>query len=415
MVMKLAPLLLSLFLGVTQADKDDSYYMAGSGNPNVDLKMYWKDADNILADLSNFTALYVEFHSCAWTMMKNPESSDQDNDVDESDYWYLGMVPPMGANVAYSLYGSLRGETFSGCNKGTFINSFYTNTGYNGFAKALYYAGVSGFSSYSSDDDDNVYSSAQCQGGYGVGCTASNGFTMLTYASDECNPSNVTGVKDTMYNLNSAMKTVQCTQIYSSSSYANYPYVYGTALELLAYSSACFYQNFWSPEGSCPDPFGMIQYYQQNFNAGIKRQRAQDPYVFQQALEQGKKEVWIGTLMFMIAGAFLLCNVCWPAGKLSSRRKTSEMNEHAGSYAPGEQPREIQRIFSADTVEPPQSGIQRIFSEDDSTPPGQPEPQQGDDLTSDGVMVDGSVEKPRRGGLLRKIKSIRSLVQKSPF
>lgn len=63
------------------ADKDDSYYMAGSGNPNVNQKMYWKDAENVLQDLSQFKALYVEFSHCAWTWMQMEEA---DNDVDEN-------------------------------------------------------------------------------------------------------------------------------------------------------------------------------------------------------------------------------------------------------------------------------------------------------------------------------------------
>ena len=65
----------------TKAYKDDSYYMAGSGNPNVNQRMYWKDAENVLQDLSKFKALYVEFSHCAWTWMQMEEA---DNDVEEN-------------------------------------------------------------------------------------------------------------------------------------------------------------------------------------------------------------------------------------------------------------------------------------------------------------------------------------------
>lgn len=68
-------------LPVVQADKDDSYYMAGQGNPNVNSRMYWKDAENILQDLSKFKALYVQYSHCAWTWCKMEEA---DNDVDEN-------------------------------------------------------------------------------------------------------------------------------------------------------------------------------------------------------------------------------------------------------------------------------------------------------------------------------------------
>jgi hypothetical protein len=56
--------LLSLLLcgTIVGADKDDSYYVAGTGNPNVNEPMYWKDAENVLQDLSKFSALYVRYH-----------------------------------------------------------------------------------------------------------------------------------------------------------------------------------------------------------------------------------------------------------------------------------------------------------------------------------------------------------------
>ena len=73
----------------THAYKDDSYYMAGSGNPNTHEKMYWKDADNVLQDLSQFKSLYVQFHNCAWTWMYN-ENEEADNDVEENGtFWWV--------------------------------------------------------------------------------------------------------------------------------------------------------------------------------------------------------------------------------------------------------------------------------------------------------------------------------------
>lgn len=167
--MKLASLLaiIGLLLKECYCDKDDSYYIAGTGNPNVNSKMYWKDTDNIFQDLSQFSTLYVEFHHCSWTWMQQEEA---DNNVDENDYWYMGKIPPMGANVAFSLYGSLKGQTFSGCNKDSFISSFYTNSGFDAFSSAMYKAGVSGFSKYfymSSSDgssQSSQYLTAKCMG-----------------------------------------------------------------------------------------------------------------------------------------------------------------------------------------------------------------------------------------------------------
>ena len=45
--------------------KDSNYYPEGYGNPNVDRKMYWQDAPNVLEDLSKFSKLYVSYQNCA--------------------------------------------------------------------------------------------------------------------------------------------------------------------------------------------------------------------------------------------------------------------------------------------------------------------------------------------------------------
>jgi hypothetical protein len=282
------------------ADKDDSYYIAGTGNPNKNEKMYWKDAENVFQDLSKFSTLYVEFHNCAWTWM---QTSDDDNDIEENDYWYMGKIPPMGANVAYSLYGSLKGDNFAGCGENTFINSFYTNTGFTNFARSMNYAGLSGFSSYSYDDDSYSSNTAKCSGGYGVGCDYSNGFAVHTYSGSECNPANYTGVKDTLSSLNSAMKKASCVKVYDSSSYGGTPF--GTPLEVLAYSHSCFYQDFFSPDAVCPDPYGKLQYYQQQFYNGIQESKKQDPYQVSKRKQQYTTDVKQGKTL-SLAGLVLI-------------------------------------------------------------------------------------------------------------
>lgn len=47
------------------AEKDSNYYPNGYSNPNIDEEMYWRDASNVLDDLSQFSKLYVTFHQCA--------------------------------------------------------------------------------------------------------------------------------------------------------------------------------------------------------------------------------------------------------------------------------------------------------------------------------------------------------------
>jgi hypothetical protein len=233
----------------------------------------------------------------------------------------------MGANVAFSLYGSLKSHAFSGCSKDTFINSFYTNTGFNDFAKAMYYAGVSGFSQYSYNDDDSSSSSlsSKCMGGYGVGCDYSNGFAVHTYSTSECNPQNVTKVKDTLSNLNSAMNKATCVKIYDYSYYKGY--TENTPLELLTKSHACFYQDVFSPDGECPDPYGMLTYYQTNFYNGIQESKKYDPYqVYQQRQvylkqeQRGKTMARLGTIMLAIAGIVFVGDICVRMKRLTKRR-----------------------------------------------------------------------------------------------
>ena len=329
--------LLCLFVS-TIADKDDSYYITGTGNPNVNEKLYWKDAENVLQDLSEFSALYVTFDSCAWSWM---QTSDPGNDVDENDYWYMGKIPPMGANVAYSLYGQLKGSNFIGCTENTFINSFYTNSGFTDFARAMKYSGMSGFSSYAgySYADDDSYSSssvnAECKGGYGVGCDYNNGFAIHTYSGDACDPSNVTGVKDSLSSLNSAMKKAQCIKIYDSSS-NSYGYTSGTGLELLEYSHSCFYQDYFSPDGDCPDPYGKLKYYQNQFHSGIQESKRWDPYqlnlqkeAYLKTIEKGKIYSGLGAGLAGLAILIFLwdiCMTCWerPRRKKGKKLKTNK-------------------------------------------------------------------------------------------
>lgn len=299
---------LLLSLGSVQAAKDDSYYKPGTGNPNVYQTMYWKDAENILADLGQFQTLYVEFQHCAWTWMNYGSNADEES-VDENDYWYMGSVPPFGANVAFSLYGALAGQQFQGCNSNTFINSFYTKSGFSDFVYAMAYAGVSSFNKY----DFSGYSS-ECQGYYGVGCDYTNGFAVHSYSTQECNPEYYSGVKDNMQYLNQAMQSAQCVKIYDKSSGKNwngYNYtVYGTPLELLSNSQACFYQNFWSPDGECPDPYNKIQYYQQNFNRGIVKSKKTDPFEqYTLQMVESEKLTSYGTTM-LVAAAFVLLVGC---------------------------------------------------------------------------------------------------------
>jgi len=334
---------------VVGAVKDDEYYRAGMGNPNIDLDMYWADAHNVLEDLDKFSSLYIQYHNCAWSQNRNQYSDDEESGSgDETDYWYIDATPTYAANVAYSLYGSLTGESFSGCSSDTFINSFTTNQGFEPFAAAIYYAGAS------STDYSQSYTSA-CQGGAGVVCDYQVGFGYASFSTDTCDPYYATGVTDTMTYMNQAFTSAQCVQIYDGSSnnynnrdlkeqenkgghednknnaknsdkdrslQNNYGYAYGyngynggydssnynyysyagTALSILYYSNACFIQNYWAPDGGCPDPYGKLQEYQQNFNKGVRMSMKVDTFATYRAnMEVGKNHIKVGAVLFMTA------------------------------------------------------------------------------------------------------------------
>lgn len=345
------------------------------GNPNVDLKMYWADAHNVLEDLDQFSYLYVQYHNCAWAQNKATYEDEESGSGDETDYWYLGATPTYTANVAFSLYGALEGESFSGCNADTFINSFTTNQGFEAFASALYYSGVV-------DTDYSGTYSSECQGGAGVVCDYDYGFAYATFSTDTCDPYYTTSVSDNLSYLNQAFQSAQCVQIYDASTFSfnnddnynynnrdlkeqenkdgkdaensgeerkldqnqgqndyngNYGYAgnyggyggnygyngyagygysgygynayannyynyYGTALSLLYYSNACFIQNYWSIDSGCPDPYGVLSEYQQNFNKGVRKSMKIDTYAtYRDNMNTGKKYVKIGALLFMTA------------------------------------------------------------------------------------------------------------------
>ena len=58
-------LLLLCSLVVSSAERDSAVYPDGMENPNVNQKMYWADATNVLEDISKFDALYITHHGCA--------------------------------------------------------------------------------------------------------------------------------------------------------------------------------------------------------------------------------------------------------------------------------------------------------------------------------------------------------------
>ncbi|GKY98950.1 hypothetical protein MPSEU_000850800 [Mayamaea pseudoterrestris] len=223
--------------------QDDSYYPYGRVNPNTKHPMYWHDASNILQDLDQFSELYVQFHSCAWSPLDfNEQQQEQGENMDENDYWYMNAMPQSGPNIAFSLYGSLKkGRNFSGCNKRTYINSFYTTAGFSVFADTLASAGIS---------NAGTEYSATCSNNAQLAChdnSKSSSFVLLNYNGD-CGSSRVKSktIPSELAAFNSMLANeAQCAKIYSSSDSA--------APTLLQYSRSCSLNDF---VGACPDPYG---------------------------------------------------------------------------------------------------------------------------------------------------------------
>jgi hypothetical protein len=76
-----------------------------------------ENSPNILADLNQFSALYIKVHGCVWSEYGLGNSFDDDGENHDGDgTWYMTRVQTFRANAAFSLYGTLRedGAFFGG-------------------------------------------------------------------------------------------------------------------------------------------------------------------------------------------------------------------------------------------------------------------------------------------------------------
>lgn len=68
MIMKAALVFLCL-LAATSGSGDSQVYPSGRTNPNLRYTSYYRDAQDVLDDLSSFQSLYVTFHSCVYVIV----------------------------------------------------------------------------------------------------------------------------------------------------------------------------------------------------------------------------------------------------------------------------------------------------------------------------------------------------------
>lgn len=265
------------------------------------------DASAVLQDLSKYSKLYVSYQNCAWSSYENEDNENAcgvQQGEDETS-WYMGLTECFRANVAYSLYGVVKGTEDKGCRKASYINSFFTTQGIDSFVDYLTLAGVAfseaeeGANAISSDcavaqnengenqdqnqDNGNNYNANNVKKNayatsYGVGCSDSDkSFVVKNYAGAYCDERAAKEVTDTLSTFNSEINQVQCIVIYdesASSSGQNANNADGeaadgedeaveqqeeangdSAVALLQYSRACDVNLF--PK-KCPDPYGIL-------------------------------------------------------------------------------------------------------------------------------------------------------------
>jgi hypothetical protein len=239
------------------------------------------DAQDVLSNLSKFDKLYVSYQNCVWSAY-NEGCGVEGDDGENGNLWYLGLTECYRANVAYTLYGVLKGAEDKGCSKATFLNSFFTTSGIEYFTSSMAAAGVA-FTEYDDEqkitsecsvveaedgeDNNNDYTTNNLKiysgdTSYGVGCV-NKAFAMKSFQGRYCDERSEPVVTDSLKTFNSEIKLAQCVVVYDATNNNqdedgnnNGGEENNDALNILTYSEACNTLNF--PDG-CPDPYGKLK------------------------------------------------------------------------------------------------------------------------------------------------------------
>jgi hypothetical protein len=355
---------------IALASKASTLYPNGVTNPNVDNAMYWEDSKNVLQDLSQFDKLYVQYNGCTWSPYFEAADGDDGGDNICSGYaggtddggtgWYLGMAGCSRAQVAYSLYGTLKGQKDKGCRKSRFINSFFTFGGVEAWISSMQSLGaLQDFSTSSNGDEDRrldydeytIASTCTTVGGddrnleedngeengdsfnegatsIGVGCTTAGNFRLYEFQGSYCHADSSAQTVDTLNAFNSAIEGQTCVQIYDGSSYT-----YNeedeedgdqddaaSPLTVLAQSKSCSPQ--WST--NCPDPYGKVAQYETAMARAFLNE--------EECAALDKKEIVFKsiTIFFFFAGTLLL-SLAYLFNNPSQQRKVRPVIENTKS------------------------------------------------------------------------------------
>jgi hypothetical protein len=196
-------------------------------------------------------------------------------------------MPSSGPQIAFSLYGSLKGDNFKGCGKSTYINSFYTTTGFTAFSDALTSAGIS-------NTGDNYYT--YCASGSGLGCQhGGTGFVLVTYDSGTCGYGTAVGtIPSALATFNKVLNSATCVPIYTNDGDNSND----NGLTLLYNAEACTVGDF---AGACPDPFYKKTQYEWTMARALLGSNAADLF---------HKEVWLGTALLLLGILFAVASMC---------------------------------------------------------------------------------------------------------
>jgi len=312
-------------------------------NPNNRYRMYWKDSTNVLNDLDQFKALYIKVHGCVWSEYGLGDNYDDDGENHDGDEnWYMTRVQPFRANVAFSLYGILKEDSFylgRRCGRGTFINSFFTYEGADAILQGLGKSFTNvltdddnwknnngdddaynnpGVGCYESDDDEIVYvennddyndneneeeeeadrrlSGSGDNYGYSktLGCSADGDFAIAKFLGDECDGRYfLNTTKDDMTSYNDAMNSVSCHKIWKNNHDDT------LVQQILSTSFACDLSLYGS---KCPDPYKLKHKYDANIKLSSKMGRST-------VIGRWQTPMRIMTVIFTVIGMILLCSL----------------------------------------------------------------------------------------------------------
>jgi hypothetical protein len=313
----------------------------------------------------------------------------------------LGEKECQRANVAFSLYGikhsdrSVR-QTLGKCSRFTFINSFFTATGFDIYTQSI--ESIKGATVFSTTDaetleylssndnnngNDNGYPgglSSMCystnnngnDGGsaasFAIGCYRKN-FVAKSFEGTYCD--GAANVTNSLNTFNKEMKNVGCVEIYKDSSEDNEnedenankdnngQSSSSAGLALLSASESCSIREY--PNGGCPDPYGILASYTSRME-----QATGSEVVSQKTNRIHRVRVILSWIFFALGILFLLFSLV--ACYVDARRKRQQRRLSSTSKAATQKAKDQSKAASGNRSSSfrSESGSRRGFARSNS-------------------------------------------------